>query len=58
MSEGQPGDRLTNAVIANVRLQVQRLQKSSLMAKAIKEGELKIVGAYYDLDTGEVSLVT
>jgi carbonic anhydrase len=58
LSEGQPGDRLTNAVIANVRIQVQRLQKSSLMAEAIQKGELKVVGAYYDLDTGEVSLVT
>jgi carbonic anhydrase len=57
-SEGQPGDRLTNAAKANVRLQVKRLQKSSVIASAIQKGKLKIVGAYYDLDTGEISLVS
>lgn len=57
-SEGESGDRLTNAVKANVRLQVQRLQTSSVLASAVQEGKLKIVGAYYDLDTGEISLVS
>ncbi|MFM7428085.1 MAG: carbonic anhydrase [Elainella sp.] len=57
-SEGESGDRLTNAVKANVRLQVQRLQTSSVIASALQEGKLKIVGAYYDLDTGEISLVS
>ncbi len=57
-SEGEAGDRLTNAVKANVRLQVQRLQKSSVIASALQQGKLKIVGAYYDLDTGAISLVS
>ena len=57
-SEGEPGDRLTNAVKANVRLQVQRLQSSHVIASAVQEGKIKVVGAYYDLDTGEVSLVS
>jgi carbonic anhydrase len=57
-SAKQPGDRLTNAVKANVKLQVKRLKKSSVIGPAIKEGKLKIVGAYYDLDTGKVSLLT
>jgi carbonic anhydrase len=56
-SEGESGDRLVNAVKANVRLQVQRLQTSSVIASAVQEGKLKIVGAYYDLDTGEINLV-
>lgn len=56
-SAKEPGDRLTNAVKANVRLQVQRLQASSVIASAIQQGKLKVVGAYYDLDTGKVSLV-
>jgi carbonic anhydrase len=56
-SEHEPGDRLTNAVKANVRLQVQRLEKSLLISEAIAAGKLKVVGAYYDLDSGEVSLV-
>jgi carbonic anhydrase len=56
-SENEPGDRLTNAVKANVRLQVQRLEKSLLISEAITAGKLKVIGAYYDLDSGEVSLV-
>lgn len=58
ISENEAGDRLTNAVKANVRLQVQRLQNSSVIAQAIEAGKLNIVGAFYDLDTGEVSLVS
>lgn len=57
-SEGQAGDRLTNAVKANIRLQVQRLQASSVVAAAVQSGKLKVVGAYYDLDTGEIALVS
>jgi carbonic anhydrase len=57
-SEGQPGDRLANAVKANVRLQVQRLQTSPVIASAMKADTLNVVGAYYDLDTGEVSMVS
>ncbi|MBD1872298.1 carbonic anhydrase [Nodosilinea sp. FACHB-131] len=56
-SEGKSGDRLTNAIKSNVSLQVQRLQNSSVIASALQEGKLKIVGAYYDLNTGEISLV-
>jgi carbonic anhydrase len=56
-SRGESGDRLTNAVKANVRLQVQRLKNSSVIASAVQEGKLKVVGAYYDLDTGKISLV-
>lgn len=57
-SEKESGDRLTNAVKANVRLQVERLKASSVIAAAIKKDKLKIVGAYYDLDTGAISLVS
>jgi carbonic anhydrase len=56
-SEGEVGDRLTNAVKANVRLQVQRLLSSEVIASAVRTGRLKVVGAYYDLDTSEVKLV-
>lgn len=57
-SAAKPGDRLTNAIQANVRLQVERLQTSNVIAAAIKAGKLKVVGAYYDLDTGKISLVS
>lgn len=56
-SEGQPGDRLANAVKANVRVQVRRLQSSPVIGGLVKQGKLKVVGGYYDLDTGKVELV-
>jgi len=56
-TEGLPGDHLTNAIKANVKLQVGRLLTSTVISDAVKEGKLKVVGAYYDLDTGKVTLV-
>lgn len=51
----QPGDLLDNAVRENVRRIVARLKTSdTLLNGPMAEGRLKIVGARYDLDTGEV----
>ena len=47
-------DRLTNAIEANVRFQVQQLLASSVVASAVNDGRLAVVGADYDLDTGIV----
>ncbi len=57
-SKDQPGDRLENACKANVVLQTKRLKASPVISKLIEENKLKIVGGYYDLDTGAVSIVT
>ncbi len=57
-SEGQPGDRLENACKANVSFQIEKLKSSPVIAQLIKEKKLKIIGGYYDLDTGVVSLVS
>ena len=52
------GDPVENAVRANVRLTVDELAASRpILAGLAESGTLGIVGAYYDLDTGEVSLV-
>ena len=53
----QPGDRVANAVKANARLQANRLKASPVINQLIQEGKLKIVPAYYDLDTGAVEIV-
>ena len=42
----------------NVLLQVQRLYSSPLLYNLVQEGKLKIVGAYYSLTTGEVSILS
>ena len=54
----QPGDRTENAVRANIHAQAAELvTRSELIAEHIEAGELRIVGARYDLDDGRVTLV-
>ncbi|MEH2059311.1 MAG: carbonic anhydrase [Nostoc sp.] len=56
-SKDQSGDKIENACKANVLAQVQKLKSSPVLSKLIDEEKLKIVGAYYDLDTGKISMV-
>ena len=57
-SKNQPGDKVENAVKENVRLQIENLKKSPVITQLIQEGKLNVVGGYYDLDTGAVSMVS
>jgi carbonic anhydrase len=57
-AKGLPGDPLENACKANIAYQVEQLKKSPVLTDLITAGKLKIVGGYYDLDTGTVSLVS
>jgi len=55
-TRGMPGDRVENAVRANVEMVVKQLRTSGpLLEKLVKNGELKVVGAVYSLDTGKVT---
>ena len=55
---GRPGDVVDNAIRANVEVVVEQLSTSDmLLADNLQEGRLRIVGAYYSLDTGVVSLI-
>ena len=57
-TKGQPGDPWDNAVRANVKMTVNKLKAlSPILAKAVKAGTLKVVGARYDLDSGEVEII-
>ncbi|MGL5064208.1 MAG: carbonic anhydrase [Microcoleus sp.] len=56
-SKDKAGDRLENASKANVILQAQRLKASPVISKLIAENKLKVVGGYYDLDTGAVNIL-
>lgn len=56
--QGKPGDPVENAVVANVKYQVNKLKEgSSILSSLIAEGKLKIVGCRYDLDTAELTVV-
>ena len=57
-AERQPGsNKLERAIKSNVIYQVEKLVKSPVMGDLVDKKQLKIVGAYYDLDTGKVSLI-
>jgi len=50
-------ERVSQGVEANVRASVQNLQDSPDLKKIIAEGQLKIVGGVYDLETGKVRML-
>lgn len=54
---GKPGDRLENAVQANVQHVLTELRKSPVLGPMEKSGKVKLVGAYYELDTGKVVVI-
>ena len=55
---GHPGDVVDNAIHANVELVVSQLSTSDvLLADDLEAGRLRIVGAYYCLTTGVVSMI-
>jgi carbonic anhydrase len=48
-----------NAVIANIRYQTKKLQKNSvILNQLIRADRLKIVSAFYDIDTGKVDFIS
>ena len=58
LAKTQAGDEVENAVKINVALQVQQLQNMEpVLTKAFQSGELKIVGAVYNLETGNVEFL-
>lgn len=56
-AKGRPGNLLDNAVRANVEIGVVVLRGlQPILAEAVKQGRVKVVGAVYDLRTGGVTL--
>jgi carbonic anhydrase len=54
----QAGSDLGAAIRANARIHARLLQDASpVIAGAVKQGQLKVVAAYYDLSTGVVTLL-
>ncbi|NJL21745.1 MAG: hypothetical protein HC895_14525 [Leptolyngbyaceae cyanobacterium SM1_3_5] len=50
-------DRLENAVRENVFWQMERLKESSIVYDLLQQQQIKIVGGYFDLETGKVSIL-
>lgn len=58
-ARNNPGaDKLATAVKANASYQVELLKRSTLLGDLIDKKQLKIVAAYYDLNTGKVELLS
>jgi carbonic anhydrase len=57
-TSNQAGDPVENACKANARLQANRLKASPVIDQLIQENKLKVVPAYYDLDTGAVEILS
>jgi len=54
----EPGNLLINSTKANVLRNVKRLETASpILRDAIRSGRLKVVGAIYHLETGQVELL-
>ena len=57
-TKGQSGDPIDNAVRANARDIAKYLQNAGpIIPPRVQTGEVKIVAAYYGLDTGQVELL-
>lgn len=51
------GDLWSQTVRAQIDLAVDQLHRTPLLANAVATGSLKIVGACYDLETGQVQMI-
>ncbi len=59
IAKKEKGDLLHNSTIANVQLGVEKLKTSDpVISDMVKKGKVKVVGANYDLKTGEVKLIS
>ncbi len=52
-----PEDLLEASVKSNVKMVAEHLRTSPIIGEMIQDGVVKIVGAYYDLDTGAVDVI-
>ncbi len=58
-AQSESGDLIDNSIRANVMLEAAYLQSSSqIISHALENGEIKLVGAYYDLHNGTVTIIT
>jgi carbonic anhydrase len=57
--QGKEGDKLDNAIRANVEDDVEQLKTlEPIVAPAVSQGKVKIVGATYDLHSGRVTVMS
>lgn len=58
VTKGQSGDLLEKTIKANVKIVEEKLKNSKpVLAKLLEKGTLRILGAYYDLESGKVEFL-
>lgn len=56
MAKKQEGDLLDNAIRNNVMLSVEKLKNNKpIIKKQVEQGKVKVIGAYYHIDSGVVT---
>jgi len=56
--QGQGGDKLDNAVRANIKMVVRQIKSNHpILAELVQQGKLKVVGGRYDLDNGAIEMI-
>ncbi|HOE17456.1 MAG TPA: carbonic anhydrase [Syntrophorhabdaceae bacterium] len=57
-AKGKKGDLIDNAIRANIDIVTKQVKSSTpVIAKLVRTGKVKVVGAYYDIDTGLVQIL-
>ncbi len=57
-AKGKKGDLVDNAIRANIDIVTKQVKSSTpVIAKLVRTGKVKVVGAYYDIDTGLVQIL-
>lgn len=57
-TKGESGNLLEKATKANIKIVEEKLKSSKpLLAKLMEQGTLRILGGYYDLESGKVELL-
>lgn len=54
----KPGDLINNAAKANAKMIGQKLLSEPILAARANAGKLRVVAAFYDLDTGVVEVIS
>jgi carbonic anhydrase len=58
-AQEQPGDLVNNAARANTKIITEQLKCSKpVLSTLVREGKLKVIPAFYDLDTGVVEILS
>lgn len=57
-AKGEKGDLIDNAIRANIGIVTKQVKSSTpVIAKLVRTGKVKVVGAHYDIDTGLVQIL-